>query len=380
MRAQSLLISASFIFMFGVGAIVATLPVVLWQYGSNDVEISLAFTIWGLVYMLSSIPSGILADRLGANRVAPMAFLLNSTVGILMCFSSSTSGFALARALEGFLEALIWASVIGLAAKSESNLFRISDIYVAQALGFSAGSLVAEGLAKVYLRLPFLAYSVCSVVSFLLSLPLSKLKVNTVEKTRLQPFFRMAFLPLAVTAVVIGVTESLVAVYSPFLAQLSGLRESQFVISTYYISGLVGQLSLRLLSHTVMTESYPCVATLVTAAFLASTSGNLLLLGVGILGFINAHLISRSQAKVTETMKNTESTGVGLVNMAWSLGYFAGSPLYSLLLAPYIGPQIAVAIVLLFTFSTQALAVTATKFIHSEADRATGRGVANYEP
>jgi len=367
MGAQRLLVAASFTFMLGVGAAVSTLPIVLRQISSNELEVSLAVTVWGLAYLVSNIPAGVLADRLGAGRVAPLAFLSNVAVGLALFTSTSVAGFAVARAAEGVLEAIVWTSVLGLAAKSEGRLLGISDVFAAIALGFSLGPIAASQLALISARSPFLAYSLCALISFFLTLPLRSERQARVEKPAIRAPASLQILPPLIVSLTVGLTESLIIVYSPVIAEIAGLGDSRLIVSGYYLLGLLGQVAIRLNPRAVTREYYVPASFLLAALALAFTPLKFAALGVLLLGFVNAQAASRSQAKVAELMQGVESTGAGLANLAWALGYFTGSPLYSSALAASLDPLEGTA---LFLAASLALQVTLGFTARSRASRA----------
>ncbi len=372
MRFQRILVLASFVFMVGVGSVVATLPVVLRQLSSSEVEVSLAVTVWGLAYLFSNIPAGLLADKLGANRTIPLAFLLNIAVGLLMYSATSPLGFAVARVLEGLLEALVWTGVLGLAAKSENRLLGVSGIYAAIALGFTVGPLVANSLLPLSMRLPFLVYSLCSFTSLLITLPLARQHPVRVERVRVRFPRMLGILPPLITALTVGLSESVLIVYSPVLASREAAISPQHIISAYYLSGLLGQVTLRLIQQAVMREEYAFASMAAALLILKLLPDNLAVLSVAALGFVNAQLSSRSQAKVTGAMEGLESTGAGLTNLAWALGYFVGSPLYSLLLASRPDPRIGIALYFLSSLVAQLLILLIARASPSRARRSHG--------
>ncbi|MEZ0346819.1 MAG: MFS transporter [Infirmifilum sp.] len=349
MRKNPLLYVASFAFMIGVGSVVATLPVLLRNMHAGEVEASLAVTVWGLVYLLSNIPAGVLADKIGANRIIPVAFLLNFPIGLLMYFGKTIIDYTVARALEGFLEALIWTGVIGLAVKDEekSKLMGVSGVYAAIALGFTLGPVLSSIIASISQRLPLLFYSAGSFTAFIVTLPLLKASPVKVSKPPIKLKLNLAAWLSLMTAFTIGLTESLIVVYAPVLAFESGYIESQLIVSIYYLMGLLGQISIRFLHNHVMMDPYLLSALLLSGIVALGSQGPLIPIAIGLLGFFNAQLSSRAQAKVAEHMRGVESTGAGITNFAWSLGYFLGAPLYSALNPGTFEPQTAVGVVLL---------------------------------
>ncbi|QOJ78694.1 MFS transporter [Infirmifilum lucidum] len=369
MGLQRILVPASFVFMVGVGSVVATLPVVLRQLSSNDVEVSLAVTVWGLAYLFSNIPAGVLADKLGANRTVPLAFFFNIAVGLYMYSAASPLGFAVARAIEGLLEALVWTGVFGLAARSENRLLGVSSIYAAIALGFTVGPLVASYLAPLSARLSFLVYSLCSLTSLLITLPLAREQPVGVGRVRIRFPKALVVLPPLIAALTVGLSESVLIVYSPVLASHGAVAGPQQLISAYYLSGLLGQVALRLAPQAIMREEYVFMSTATALLALKLLPEGIVVLGVAVLGFVNAQLASRSQAKVTEAMKGLESTGAGLANLAWALGYFAGSPLYSLFLNSSVSPRTGIALYLLASLAAQLSILLIAKAGSSRARR-----------
>lgn len=351
------LLVSSFVFMIGVGSVVGTLPIVLRQLTTNEVEISLAVTVWGLVYLFSNIPAGLLADKVGANKVIPVAFLLNIPIGIIMFLGSTPLDYALARALEGFLEALVWTSVIGLSVKREKNvkIIGVSGVYASIALGFVLGPLLAGSLLAISYRTPFLLYSLCSFISFFVTLPLFRAESIRFSAQRPKLNFGWKVTSPLLSALTVGLVESLIVVYAPDLSSHKIGISSQELLSGYYLFGLLGQISITFLHNVVLTEPYLLAAFLSSSLITLYLPESMILISIGWLGIINAHVSSRSQAKIAEGMQGVESTGAGIANFAWSLGYFLGAPLYSMLNARRLSPQKAIGFIFLVMLLIQLL-------------------------
>ncbi|WP_191118651.1 MFS transporter [Infirmifilum uzonense] len=349
MEVRIRLLVSSFTFMVGIGAIIATLPIVLRSISTNRVEISLAVTVWGLTYLLSNIPAGFLADRIGANRIVPIAFLANVPLGFLMYFGQTALEYTLARALEGVMEALVWTSIIGLMVKNtqDTKILGVSSIYATITLGFTLGPLAANILSSFSSRAPFLLYSSCSVISFLMTASLFKLDTVKLEKVKIKvELGKKTILPL-LNALTVGLIESLLIVYAPEISQETKLLSPESLVSEYYFFGLLGQVSVGALYTFILSEHYISLAFIMLGLTFIIVPGSMMFVSIALLGFINAHITSRAQAKIAENMPGVESTGAGLANFAWALGYFLGAPFYSALNPGSLAPQVAIATIVI---------------------------------
>jgi len=341
-----LLALTSLIYVIGVGGILAALPIAVRRVGGGSLEAGAVIGIWAIVYLISSLPAGLISDRVGPRKIVPISLALNSPLGLLFILWRSTPAYLLGRALEGALESLIWTGILGFVAKRYrvERLGSLGIINGSMALGLSIGPALSSPLIQFYgVQAPFLMFAACSSISSILSLisikespPTSMSLRGTWARRALGEVGSGVVVLYLLAALIIGVCESSTSSYSPKLVSHMGLPESSsgLLLSLYYTSGLIGQLSLKFLYKAVERRMFPAISYLI--ASLAFTLFQLtgepiqLLTFFALIGLFNGINLSRVQGKLCGRFGGIESTAIGFGNMAWAIGYAFGAPIYAL--------------------------------------------------
>jgi MFS family permease len=167
------LIAVVGLFSLGTGIIATVVPLFAGRVGGSHLDVGMLGLFYGIAYLASAIPSGLMADRLGTKTImlAGMAFTLASYLGYSA--SSTIPHLGAARVLEGIGWATWWCSLEALTThmateKGSGRLMGfISTVYGS---GFVGGSILAgllsAGLGHGFAFRAALALSLLATVMF----------------------------------------------------------------------------------------------------------------------------------------------------------------------------------------------------------------------
>ena len=93
-------------------AIIPIVPLYTAQLGLSKVQAGAVLSASAFAVVLSSIPSGILADRVGARRVTIAAGCLTVIACVLQAFAGSFETILTARLVYGVSSAVVWSSAL----------------------------------------------------------------------------------------------------------------------------------------------------------------------------------------------------------------------------------------------------------------------------
>ncbi len=330
---------ASFTFMLGLGAAVPNVSLLVRELGGSDVEAGLGVSAWGLTYVLFSVPAGVLADRYGARKLASIGMALNAAIALLLYSSTSVGQVVAARLAQGAFEALIWSSIFGMVAKAypTSRVRALGLLSSSLTLGFSIGpslgSAIAAALGVRYAFIPYAASSAASsALVYLLAPPIrggEKLEFKGLRE-KVSPII----LPALALGASFGSLESSLQSHYPLIAPQYGvpLSLAGALISTYYLSMLASQASLRYTSPLVEKRIFPpasfATALLAAAAvsWLKGWPAPLFALAALLGATVGANAV-RVQSSLAKRLSPHESTAMGVYCASWGFGYLVGAPL-----------------------------------------------------
>lgn len=340
-----LLSVASLFYTIAVGSSIAALPLVVSSVGGGELEISAVIGVWAMVNLISSLPAGMLSDKIGPRRSASISLVLRIPLGLLFYTGSSVIIYLIGRAVDGVLEALIWTSFTGFMAKAypRRRLPALGMILGVQLLGLSIGPAISSFLINIYgPRTPFLVFSTASMISAAIThISLKGLPLTGENKIFAATLISEVKNPLTLNYlllfVMMGVFESSLTSFSPELMTGMGLEIALagLLLSIYYISNLMGQFSLRFVHRIVEDRIFPLAAYAITsAAFMASKMARSQISFMGFVAFsgiFNGLTFSRNQSKLCGKFKELESTAMGFGNMGWAIGYAFGASIYAVI-------------------------------------------------
>lgn len=109
MRTLFVVSLAASLLMVGVGMIVAILPGRVLILSGSIVDVGFLASVFALSYLISQLPVGYMADRIGAKTFLVFGYLAAAGSGVAFYFSGSPTDLYLGRFIQGIGEAPIWA-------------------------------------------------------------------------------------------------------------------------------------------------------------------------------------------------------------------------------------------------------------------------------
>ncbi len=168
---------AIFLYMFGVGLITPLLPGKILAFSGSVVQVGwLAFAC---AYILSQVPIGIWADKLGYSLFITLGFLACGVAGSLFVTADSTLFIIAGRFVQGIGEAPLWALAPALfSILNPKHKARIIGWYTACLhIGLTSGSvffLVSNG--SLSSRLAFMIFVILCITAGIISMVFANTK------------------------------------------------------------------------------------------------------------------------------------------------------------------------------------------------------------
>lgn len=338
-------------------AVISTVPALsyLAYFLSNEESIStMVISIWGLAYTIFSIPSGILHQYfkkpylLTTYGVVAMIF-----TGILF-FSRSPTLLIISRLLIGIAESLVFVGFIGTIISRNPELGGatpalgkfFSLMGVALFIGPSIGSFF---IVHKMITCLFYLYLIFLTTSFILlvrkSIERREFSTSDLIPAKRSVFSIFSVLPL-IMVVTIGALDGVFQSRSVAWFIQLGMEAGSagFLISIYYISAILSQFLLPLLSERTNLSIGFLISLVFGALSLFFISSIYLIdnacytiyivsfmLGMGI-GLISPY----GTEQTAKLFGNNYLLGSGFANTVWSLGYFIIPTLFAFFNANYL--------------------------------------------
>jgi MFS family permease len=96
------MILSLFTWGIGEGMFMYFQPIYLQQWGAGPETIGIVYAMWGLSIMITQIPAGILADRIGARPILRLSWVLGMFACVLMALAGSLEVFIIGIVFYGF--------------------------------------------------------------------------------------------------------------------------------------------------------------------------------------------------------------------------------------------------------------------------------------
>ncbi len=335
-----------FVDSVGYGLVVPVLPRYSRELGVSDFGIGFLFATYAIALLLTAIPMGSLADRLGRKPFILFGMFAMSGAFIFYALADGYWMLVIARALDGLTAAATWSA--GLALLGDYY----EDSVMGEKMGYAMGGAALGGIAGPLIggvmydlagyRSPFYLVAVlCALIgvaAIFLHEDRSHIQrgAGFIEKVR--PMLRNRMLMLAclialVTTIGFGMLEPTLPLHlaERFSMSTSGVGVLFGVLTACFALGspLVGRLSDRVGRRTPILAGLLGTALLMPLLPFFHSVLPLYLLMVG-LGFSLALFDTPSLPMITESLPRQPGEGsnygiaFGLFNIFWSLGYVLG--------------------------------------------------------
>jgi len=243
------LYTINFIDAFIAGVTTVLIPLLMLERGIDVVTIGLVFAAAPLAKIVIRLAGAAIADSLGDRIIYVASSVSDFLLSITYLVSSTATGFAAGKLLDGARESLIWSAIRPslMAAAPEKRHFILADLLSGRLVYNAFGSL-AVGILFVFggYDLPLLAIAVLSIYAVFSSLRMKNIhKAEThVRASDFSPFGRSQRFYETAGAFTIGSILYVVSVYMvlPLYFYMKGFSLGEiglFYAGYYLINGSV---------------------------------------------------------------------------------------------------------------------------------------------
>ncbi|MBS7287875.1 MAG: MFS transporter [Candidatus Freyarchaeota archaeon] len=369
---------SGFIDYLGYGVIVPLLPIYATTMGANEVDLTLIFSAYAIVHLITALPFGFLSDRYGRRPFIISGILLLSTSFALFPLAESIPALIAFRAIQGLAASLMWSSLSAL----------VADVYTGErgekiglfnafaASGSIVGPAFGGALAEVSFSLPFLVVAAASLtlgccMTFKLKTPMVRMPsappLSAIRKVLSIRNVLFLLVAEAVISSLYGAMEPLLPSYLSGRLAMSiaeiGLAISISSLAFTVLQPIIGRLSDRYGRRKFIIPGF---ITLAASTALIPATGNSIqvYLVLCLTGATSAVAFTPITPLILDSLDEASLKNYGLTSsmfgIAWSSGY-STAPVTGGLVATYLG------ISKLFLFQAAALAMVgllSAKLLH----------------
>ncbi len=148
-------------------AIVPLVPTLTGELGLSEVQAGLVVGAYGAGAVLGGIPSGYLAERVGAKRTAVVGLLLLGVASAGFALASGSVALGIARFAQGFASAVTWSGALAWLTTSTPRERRGQTLGTAfgfAVLGFIVGPAIGAVAELTSVRVVFLGVAAATIV------------------------------------------------------------------------------------------------------------------------------------------------------------------------------------------------------------------------
>lgn len=346
--------ASGFIDYLGYGIIIPLLPIYATALGANEVDLTLIFSSYAIVHLISALPFGFLSDKYGRRPFIILGILLLSVSFAVFPLAGSIPALIVLRAIQGIAASLMWSSLSALVADMYTGERgeKIGLFNAFTASGSIVGPAFGGALAEISFSLPFLTVA---VVSFVLGCYMAfKLKTPVVRMPSTPPLSairnvlsvrNVLFLFVAEAAIssLYGAMEPLLPSYLSGRIAMStaeiGLAISVSSLSFTVLQPFIGRLSDRYGRRTFIIPGFIILAASTALIPLASDVIHVYLV-LCLTGAASAVAFTPITPLILDSLDEASLKNYGLTSslfgISWSSGY-AAAPITGGLVAAYLG-------------------------------------------
>jgi MFS family permease len=365
---RRLLILASVMVFFDVAfyaAIAPLLPGYVARFDLSKAQAGVLAASYAAGTLLSSLPAGLVATRMGPRRTVIGGLLLLGASSVVFGFGATIAVLDAARFVQGISGALIWSGALTwliTTADPERRGSVIGTVLGTAVAGALVGPLLGAIAAEVGTRLVFGAVMAAAVVlaGFAVRLPETgapeRQELREVAATMVSRPLLSATAFVAVPSLMFGAVEVLVPLRISELGGGHAMIAAGFIVGAgleAVLAPIAGRYSDRVGRRTPFVVGIGICAGAMLGIGLAQALD--VVLAALILGSLGAGICftpaMTTLSEIAESSGLHQGFSAGLSNMAWSAGQVAGALAGGGIAgaAGYAAPSLGVACLLLFT-------------------------------
>ncbi|HMK46437.1 MAG TPA: MFS transporter [Methanocella sp.] len=348
-----LVASAMLIDMMMYTLVIPILPAYSLTIGADEMVIGVIFGAFSIALLLSSIPLGILSDRVGRKPLMVTGMFLLAVTNLVFVLSNNMYMLVLARLIQGISGAATWSAGLALIADTFDSSERGSRLGMAIAI-MSAGTLIgplAGGFIydRLGYRMTFVLPSALALILCVLFLWIQSPPVSVRGRSDYRKLLKKAPLHLIVcsTAIVAGaLTFGLIEPFMPvYLFQkfsatptIIGIAFGAMSLLNMGAAPLVGKLYDRYGSR-VLLSSGLILTGLIIAAMTITPSIELTIIAFALAGITISMGLTPMLPLLTDLFGGDEKSSqgflYGIYNTLFSLGLAIGPLLGGILVTRF---------------------------------------------
>lgn len=333
---------AVFLFMCGVGMMVALLPQRIMALSGSIADVGYLASAFAIPYILFQLPIGNLADRFGFRIFLSSGYFLCACTGVLYYFAGHPCFVFLGRMIQGIGEAPLWALAPALlSVQFPTKRGRVMGLYNAAIhVGLTVGSLLGVGLLRVWHgNEAFLLFASVSVVGGVLILSFVKDSHAGTRQNMLQVDYRQLLalidnrhnMTVLFGILLYGAGYGIFLTILPaFLLEIRHFPQAAvgFVFTLFYVALSVSQIVTGPFTDWKGAKYPMIIGMLLTASGFAACAqlqriwlyAVVFVASCG-LGIFAISAMTFLNQRVPDALKGTIS---GAFYMAWGIGFFFG--------------------------------------------------------
>ena len=358
----------SFLVVTAVISVVPALSYLAYSFTGDESISTIVISVWGLAYTIFSIPSGILHQYFKKPYLLIIYGIIAMIFAGILFFSKSPILFIISRLLIGISESLVFVGFIGIiisrnpelggATPALGRFFSLTGI--ALFVGPSIGSFFIVNRIINYL---FYLYLILLAISLVLlvrkSMRMHGIFTGISIPIKKSVFSLFSVFPLIMVITIGALDGSFQSRSVIWFIQLGvGAGSAGYLISVYYISAIISQLLIPLLSEKTNLSTGFLISLiygvssliLISSVYLIDNTYYIIflisfMLGMGI-GLISPY----GTEQTAKLFGDNYLIGSGFANTIWSLGYFIVPTLFAFFNTYYLSELFTVTILQIISF------------------------------
>ena len=358
----------SFLIVTAVISVVPALSYLAYFFTGDKSISTIVISIWGLAYTIFSIPSGIFHQYFKKPYLLIIYGIIIMIFAGILFFSESSFLFIISRLLIGISESLVFVGFIGIIISRNPELGGatpalgrfFSLMSIALFIGPSIGSFFIINKMITYLFYLYLIFLTISLV-LLVRKSMEKCEIFTgisipIKKSVFSLFSLFPLIMVTTIGALDGSFQSRSVIW--FIQLGVGAGSAGYLISVYYVSAIISQLLIPLLSEKTNLSmgfliSLICGISslfLISSVYLIDNAYHIIFLVSFMLGMGIGLISPYGTEQTAKLFGDNYLIGSGFANTIWSLGYFMVPTLFAFFNVNYLLELSTIAILQIISF------------------------------
>jgi|Deesub1362A_J573_1020465.scaffolds.fasta_scaffold00003_343 MFS family permease len=343
-------------------AVVSAIPAVsylTYLKTGSEVMSTLVISVFGLAYTFSSAPAGIVHQYVKKEFLVISLGVLAILLSGILFFTGEPLLYVVARIIIGVAEAFVFVGFVGVIVGSFPGVGEATPILGRFFSIMSLGLVIAPALGSIFIsrslyNLLFTFFILIQIPAFILTIYpfIRRVRIKRPVDTDSISYSRLGLLSIIPILMVLSVGASDGSYQSRAVIWFTQLNlnaeNAGFIITIYYISAIVSQMVLPVISKRIgMDKGFTInigvgilglITSLSTASFftpLFLDTDTLVYLTAFLVGFGVGLLSPYGTEMIAKMFGKNYLVGSGFVNTIWAVGYFTVPTLFAVYSSTY---------------------------------------------